>query len=838
MKLKNYAYRCMAVVCAIVAVACVDEDFSFDKVSKEVSVIDGKTTLPIGSLEKQTLGSLLGADTELPAGFVKNEDGSYTFTDGMEPESAGLGDFDLSQLTSFTLDRMASEFDVELPSLSFDAPALKVDAQTPINTDIAPVQDFLTTVNSYGVPVDTTEGTIPDNLEDLLQYFWSDFEWPSFETSYSETYNDKFTFDVPEQIAGVNKIYFERVDENGPDGAPFRLSVDLNGLAGISNGGDVVIKLSMPENVKFKTNKDKDEDPPVDSYKETITVVPGQSNIDFEIYFEYIDASAVEVVDGKFDMELGMTCEIGFKFGTKAGYYNLNQKPTIELYSEFKLKDAEVEFANNATIMDFELDEPFDIQIPNLPEQIKSINRIDLTDDTALNIFINGFDALKESGEYIAIDMTLPDFIEFNVPADARYSYDAENHKITTSLAAISDGLEIGFDAIDFGEGYAPVNGEVALTYQPKIKVYFDSAQTVNIMSFLPVDEATGEPIRKLDIEAGLAETDVRLESISANIDLGDKGAINESIPLKDLQELNELPIAIEGSGLSPVIIIEIVNPITLAPEIHAVITPVSGDVRDEENKFAFDAQIKAAQYVDGEVVPATTKLVLGKSNRAAEYPAEEGYSFHAFDNIESLIKTPVPDSIDLSASVVLPNDGLVELHVSDSLDIKFGYSIEMPLAFDNTLGISYEDKVPILDNGKSPLADVAETEGIKVGDVAIIAEFETTLPLELEVTTTLYDKDGNELPTKIGLTEGGNIIKGSADGVTPEKSTLRLQFNLADESGSLKELADIADVGFKIAARCSAADGVVAALRDEQYIAAELKLEIDGGITVDLGAL
>ena len=832
MKLKNYAYRCMAVVCAIVAVACVDEDFSFDKVSKEVSVIDGKTTLPIGSLEKQTLGSLLGADTELPEGFVKNEDGSYTFSDRMEPESAGLGDFDLSQLTSFTLERMASEFEVELPSLSFDAPALKVDAQTPINTDIAPVQNFLAQVNSYGIPVDTNEGTIPENLDVLLQIYWPDFEWPSFETSYSETYNDKFTFDVPEQIAGVNKIYFERVEENGPDGAPFRLSVDLNGLAGISNGGDVVIALSMPDNVTFKTNKG---DNPVSSYLETIHVEPGESNIDFEIYFEYIDASAVEVVDGKFEMELGMTCEIGFKFGTKAGYYNLNQKPTIELYSEFKLKDAEVEFANNATIMDFELDEPFDIQIPNLPEQIKSINRIDLTDDTALNIFINGFDALKESGEYIAIDMTLPDFIEFNVPADARYSYDAENHKITTTLAAISDGLEIGFDAIDFGEGYTPVNGEVALTYQPEIKVYFDSAQTVNIMSFLPVDEATGEPIRKLDIEAGLDGTDVGLESVSANIDLGDMGNINKSISLDALQELNELPIAIEGSGLSPVIVIEIVNPITLAPEIHAVITPVSGDVRDEENKFAFDAQIKAAQYVDGEVVPATTKLVLGKSNRAAEYPAEEGYSFHAFDNIESLIKTPVPESIDLSASVVLPNDGLVELHVSDSLDIKFGYSIEMPLAFDNTLGISYEDKVSILENGKSPLADVAETEGVKVGDVAIIAEFETTLPLELEVTTTLYDKEGNELPTKIGLTEGGNIVKGSADGVTHEKSTLRLQFNLADESGSLKELADIADVGFKIAARCSAADGVVAALRDEQYIAAELKLEIDGGITVDL---
>ena len=74
MRLKNYAYRCLAVVCAIVAVSCVDKDFSVDKVSTEVSVFEGKTVLPIGTFEKVYLGDLLG-DVESSV-IRKNEDGS------------------------------------------------------------------------------------------------------------------------------------------------------------------------------------------------------------------------------------------------------------------------------------------------------------------------------------------------------------------------------------------------------------------------------------------------------------------------------------------------------------------------------------------------------------------------------------------------------------------------------------------------------------------------------------------------------------------------------------------------------------------------------------------
>ncbi|MBO7282051.1 MAG: hypothetical protein J6U73_01445, partial [Alistipes sp.] len=216
----------------------------------------------------------------------------------------------------------------------------------------------------------------------------------------------------------------------------------------------------------------------------------------------------------------------------------------------------------------------------------------------------------------------------------------------------------------------------------------------------------------------------------------------------------------------------------------------------------------------------------------------EEGYTFVAC-NIDNLISSPMPDTIKLTAEFGLPEEPIT-LHLGDieNLEFAYGASVRIPIAFDNQLSISYEDKINILDDeGNSPLASVASTDGIKVGDIAFIAVFETTLPLEFEVLTTLYDKAGKELPTKIGFAEGSNVIKGSTDGVTPMICPLRLQFNLADERGSLKELADIASVGLKIAISSNAEKGAVS-LKEDQYISAVLQLEIDGGVTVDLSTI
>ena len=271
--------------------------------------------------------------------------------------------------------------------------------------------------------------------------------------------------------------------------------------------------------------------------------------------------------------------------------------------------------------------------------------------------------------------------------------------------------------------------------------------------------------------------------------------------------------LELNGLGISPILEFMVTNPLTIEASISATITPMVGGVAQEESIIPINATIKQAVYDEatGVITPTATRIVLAKKEYEAQYPATEGYTFIEC-NLDNLFANSIPDSIALSASVALPQE-VITLHLTDALEFSYGGNITLPIAFDSGLYISYEMTESILEDGESPLADIAAIRGIKVGDIALIAEFESTLPLELMVTTTLYDEDGVELPTKIGFVEGSNVLKGSPDGETPVKQPLRLQFDLADEEGSLAELVDIATIGLKIEAQSSAEEGAVCLL-------------------------
>ena len=185
MKLKNYAYRCMAVVCAIVAVSCVDEEFSMDKVSKEVSVIDGKTVLPIGSLEKVSLGDLLGSETELPEGIIKNEDGSYELFYELPAANIAPDGFELP--TSFDIAASSSSFNIDLPSLDF---------------------------SNYGAGVEETFGLnlpLGDSFKQLLQSVGAgttELEINSFMLNYIPEDQRKFATVLNEEVE-IDEIKFD-----------------------------------------------------------------------------------------------------------------------------------------------------------------------------------------------------------------------------------------------------------------------------------------------------------------------------------------------------------------------------------------------------------------------------------------------------------------------------------------------------------------------------------------------------------------------------------------------------------------------------------------------------
>lgn len=848
MKLKNYAYRCVAVVCAIVAVACVDEEFSFDKVSKEISVIDGETILPLGSLEKQTLGSLLGSDTELPEGFVKNPDGSYVYTYSLPSEPITAPNFELP--TEFEIGAMETRFEIDLPTLDFTTYGTKVEESFDLNFQIA---EFSTLIEKY--PLDDS-GNLPINA-DMLNFDMPNPEDRVFSFDIDEAVGiDPIEFELPEQLKNISSILF---DGKGlyAEGAPLSIQLDLNSFAGINAGGhfDFVLK-SMAEldiyrderddkgnTVQILSNPDEhgNQNPYADGYyvynitEGNSAFSAGTESVGFSIYIYAIKNKETEgrVVSINPSMEFDIDFALNIQAGTLSLTNGQINMPVVNVLSEFALKDAEVVFDSSVDLVNFEFggesgNEGFNIPISSLPDMIESVDCIDLTDDSKLVLYATNLGWL---GDTVSLDMEMPEYIV--IKQGEGYTYDAENHLLTTTIEAISSetGLNVLFDKIDFSTLKKDENGAFSIELNPSGRVHFTNEDPVSIANFIPAGN--------IEVAVGIKDSSLGFESVTATLDFCET-ITPDDLDLSDLAS-EELPVEIGGSGLSPVLMLTLDNPITIDATIEAQLTPYVGDEALADKQISFENIVIAKARHDeltGDLIPTTTTIVMAKESQRANYPASEGYVF-VDCNIDNLISTPLPDRIAISASFSLPTDPIT-LHLGDlsNLEVNYGASFSLPIAFDNQLSISFEMKESILDNGKSPFADVAAIEGIKVGDVALIAEFETTLPLELEVTTTLYDKAGNELPTKIGLTEGSNTIKGSKDGDTPEKSTLRLQFDLAAEDGSLAELADIAQIGFKIEARSSAADGVVAALKEAQYIAADLKLEIDGGITVDIDKL
>ena len=282
MKLKNYAYRCVAVVCAIVAVACVDEDFSFDKVSKEVSVFDGETILPLGTLEKQTLGSLLGSDTELPEGVIKGEDGSYEFRYELETTSVSAGDFELPN--SFDIAASASSFNIDLPSLDFSNYGAGVTETFGLDLPVGNyIQNLLQNVGT-GV----SELTISEFTFNLIPE-----DQRTFAKELSEEVEiDEIKFDLPEQIKSIDKVIFDSTVE-GHNGAPFSVHLNLKGFAGINGGGYFHFILKSKANLIINDSNNQKIIPTTEGDYNVYTIendIAAESNdIGFDIYIEAID---------------------------------------------------------------------------------------------------------------------------------------------------------------------------------------------------------------------------------------------------------------------------------------------------------------------------------------------------------------------------------------------------------------------------------------------------------------------------------------------------------------------------------------------------------------------
>ena len=785
MKPKDFALRCLAVVCAVVIVSCVDKNYNLDDVSTEVTVITNKTKLFIGELENKSIGDLLG-DKEVE-GLVKDENGNFTYSYSGKGEPQAIEGID----ASYTVPGITNKFKVDYPSFNLDMKGidLKEESDVAVNND----NDFLSKLPTSG---------------QLSSYVASTM--PAMTGSLSKTFNGEdmhLLFDLPEQVDNIAKILFKDI-ESGHHGAPMHLTVDFGGFSGINGGGVINFDLKI-EGGKFRI---VDENGKLltegNEFSEKYTVAAGAEKVDFVIYVESVENTASLNDEHKLDIPLSLSCDMNFDLKAKEGYFDLEDMPQFALSADFEFGDAEIVMNGDVSLVEYHPTEPQKVKINGLPKELKSINNIALKDGATLNFYANGLEWLGENAESVAVEVELPEYLVLHAVSGAGYEYDEATHTLSTTIADINDGVELDIEALDFGaEGVSPdENGEITIDLDFDINAHFADGENVKVSSLVHD--------KNLEITTAIKDIMLTVKAVSGRVDY--TYTLKQDFNIKtENMDLGEL--VIEGIGLSPVITLNVENPLTLPLVANGVLA----DDTDRRLEFG-DITLEPATYENGDIVPSKNKIVI-----AGERP-EYDCTFVEVD-FDELLAGVVPSLLSVELAVSVDSSEEHTLYVDDVFAINYDYSIDVPVALNNKLSISYADE---FGGFRSIFSQVAQYD-VHVGDVTIVVEITNTTPLALLAEAELQDENGEAVDLIVEFEEGNGRVDGSKDGNAEKVSTLRL--NIANKDGKgldVAKLAEVDGIAFKVSAK-SDAEGDVA-INEDQYIGATLWLELSN-VTADI---
>ena len=788
------AYRPLFVAIAAMLVSCVDNSFRIDEVSKEVTLGgDSRMTLPLGSLKERTIGELL-EDMDIP-GLEIDSLGNFKYSyDGQS------GSMAIEGVTSlFEIPEIQSSFDVDYPEFGLDMEAIVIEDEEDIDA-------------IYGLEGYPTSGRIPQGVVT-----------PNIECEYTHVIDSDrlhLALDLPEQIKGVNKVLFRDV-ESGHHGAPMHISVALNGLKDINAGGDLEFDLSI-EGGRF-TILDAHNNPICDGdhYAANYHIDPGIESVDFVIYIESI--TNISEIDSShhLDIPIKMTYDMALDISTKAGYFDLNDKPHIALTADFEYGDADVVVDGGVNLVECKASGGDLIRINGMPEELKRVNSVAIVqDDSAiLDLYAHGMEWLGDLAEDVEVEVALPDYLNLHSVEGEGYIYDETTGVLTASIAQLDRGVRVDIEALDFGaEGVAPnEDGSIELLFEPQIVARFKDGSHVSI-SQLKHDEP-------LSVVVGVGSSELSVESLTGRVDY--TYVVDETFALEGLDGVN---LKVEGAGIKPVIEVDLTNPLTVEAILSGVITPsCCGELSSDVAVTFGDVVLPPATYVDNEVRPTATTIVIGDESLREQY-SDAKYTFVACD-VASLLVGRLPDAMNISMQFGIDPTREQTLHITEDLTLTYDYRIEIPMAIDSSLRLSYNDEVAGLNSLFSELADY----DITIGDVVVLAKVSNTTPLEFGLSMRFKDVEGYETEAQLRIPESDRIL-GSSDGVTPQESVVHIVLDLG-ESGELSKLCDIDAIEFELVASSAAKESAVA-LNSDQSVGVELMLQVDGGITLDVDQL
>ena len=233
-------------------------------------------------------------------------------------------------------------------------------------------------------------------------------------------------------------------------------------------------------------------------------------------------------------------------------------------------------------------------------------------------------------------------------------------------------------------------------------------------------------------------------------------------------------------------------------------------------------------------VVPASgrSEIVLSTSANRSKYEGQPDVTFVCLDVLRTLLEGELPAKIELDVSVCTDSTVQCTLDLATAakgFDIEYQYDVNIPLSFDGVLDLAYNTNI---DNLNSVFSGVSGYN-VEMGDIAIIADFSTTIPLNMVLYAELFDVDGNPTGKEVAL----NLDNGTIYGYTSDygdKRTSQLVINITmGENGALSKLQRVD--GMKLKIMLCNTESLVSRLTESQFIEAKFYLRLRGGVTIDV---
>ena len=599
-----------------------------------------------------------------------------------------------------------------------------------------------------------------------------------------ETEPEVFSYEIPEEISNFGALTIEL------EGSPaIELAIDLpTENLQVAPGKDG-IKIQLPDFIVFENvSSSLDFD-----YTKNVLTLKDEFPTAIKLPVKQVKLIPVKnETTGKYSVESAIS--IGGSIAVPAQEISKEDVDKISKATAKIKASIPTLKAKNVALdrFSFDLNEEFDVKIlaaDDFPKELLSLETIDLSAIANLNALIKG---LPKGLNNVNIDakVELPSIIVLD---------QAEKHTITIK-GAIKDGKincpainvkSIDLSKFDFGSG-KDLTGKIKLSGEI-------SAEKPQI----DIEELADAKI-STTIDAGIK--DINIKKVVGKVDYKIDG-INETISIEGLPDF----LKAEGTVLdfyNPHISLELTTNLGIPTNGVVDITPIFAGTADEESKIELNLTLP---YSTSGKESVTGKFWIASE----EIGVPDGYTFVKGD-IRKLLKR-IPDGLTLAlnATTVTTESATIEPQEKYNLSIAYGFGL--PLSFGENMSIAISDTLENLGIGQF----------LDLADVKLLGEISNTLPLELDLNVELMDANYNIIQTKSKISQKIAACPKDKDVV---KSPITLE--IIRKEGVDITKADALKLTFKVSS--AGISGV--AIEEEDYIQASLKLNIPGGITVDLG--